>query len=159
MRRASLGIALIVPLGAAALIGSGSACAAPAGAEIFAAHCAVCHGAKAEGIPGSFPPLAAQISTFAATLAGRDYLVMAVSAGLIGGLSVAGGSYQGAMPAQTLLSEAEVAAVLNYLASGQRKSKSGAALFNEAEVSAVRARHAGVTGPAALALRPSLPDR
>jgi mono/diheme cytochrome c family protein len=126
---------------------------------VFAGHCAVCHGAKAEGIPGSFPPLAGQIHAFAAMPAGRDYLVMAVSAGLIGALTVAGGSYQGAMPAQSMLSEAEVAAVLNYLASGSGKNKSGAASFNEAEVSAVRARHAGVTGPAALALRPALPDR
>jgi mono/diheme cytochrome c family protein len=143
----------------AALLASGVACSAPSGAEVFAGHCAVCHGAKAEGIPGSFPPLAGQIHTFAAMPAGREYLVMAVSAGLIGSLSVAGGSFQGAMPPQSMLSEAEVAAVLNYLASGLGKAKSGAALFDAAEVNAVRARHAGVTGPAALALRPSLPDR
>jgi mono/diheme cytochrome c family protein len=40
----------------------GSACP---GAEVFATHCAVCHGPKAEGMPGSFPPLGAQIQSFA----------------------------------------------------------------------------------------------
>ncbi len=138
----------------AAPIGHG----APAGADVFSAHCAVCHGLKAEGIPGSFPPLGGQIKTFSALPAGRDYLVMAVSAGLIGGLTVAGASYQGAMPPQNMLSEAQVAAVLNYLASGLGKDKSGTRAFDAAEVTAVRARHAGITGPAALALRPALPD-
>jgi mono/diheme cytochrome c family protein len=159
MLRAQSRCPLVALLCGAALLPSGAARSAPSGAEVFAGHCAVCHGAKAEGIPGSFPPLAAQIHSFAAMPAGRVYLVMAVSAGLIGTLSVGGGTYQGAMPAQSMLSEAEVSAVLNYLASALGKSKSGAALFDAAEVSAVRARHAGVTGPAALALRPSLPDR
>jgi mono/diheme cytochrome c family protein len=159
MLRAQSRSLLVALLCGAVLFAAAAVRSAPSGAEVFAGHCAVCHGAKAEGIPGSFPPLAAQIHSFAAMPAGRDYLVMAVSAGLIGTLSVGGGSYQGAMPAQSLLSEAEVAAVLNHLASGSGKSKSGATLFDAAEVSAVRARHAGVTGPAALALRPSLPDQ
>jgi mono/diheme cytochrome c family protein len=143
----------------AALLFSGLASGAPAGADVFAGHCAVCHGARGEGLPGSFPPLAGQIHALAALPAGRDYLVMAVSAGLIGSLTVAGSSYQGAMPAQNMLSEAEVAAVLNYLATALGRNKSGATGFDAAEVSAVRARHAGVTGPAALALRPALPER
>jgi mono/diheme cytochrome c family protein len=159
MHRAESRYPLVALLCGAALLATAAARSAPSGADVFAGHCAVCHGAKAEGIPGSFPPLAAQIHAFAAMPAGRDYLVMAVSAGLIGTLSVGGGTYQGAMPAQTMLSEAEVAAVLNFLAAGSGKSKSGANLFDAAEVNAVRARHAGATGPAALALRPSLPDR
>jgi mono/diheme cytochrome c family protein len=36
-------------------------------------------------------------------------------------VTVAGSTYQGAMPPQSMLSEAEVAAVLNYLASGMGK--------------------------------------
>lgn len=143
--------------GAAILAASSAGAAAPGGSEVFAGHCAVCHGAKAEGIPGTFPPLAGQIRAFAQMPAGRDYLVMAVSSGLIGSVAVAGGNYQGAMPPQNMLSEAEVAAVLNFLAAGMGKAKSGAAAFDAAEVTAVRARHAGVTGVAALALRPALP--
>ena len=144
---------------AAALLTSGMAFGASAGAEVFADHCAVCHGAKAEGIPGSFPPLGSQIEAFAAMPAGRDYLVMVLFAGLIGSVNVAGSPYVGAMPPQNMLSEAEVAAVLNYLASGLGKSKSGAAAFKGAEVTAVRARHPGVTGASALALRPALPEQ
>ena len=142
----------------AALLASGMASGAPAGAAVFSGHCAVCHGAKAEGIPGSFPPLGAQIAAFAAMPAGRDYLVMVLFTGLIGSVDVAGSPYAGAMPPQNMLSEAEVAAVLNYLASGLGKSKSGAAAFEGAEVTAVRARHPGVTGASALALRPALPE-
>jgi mono/diheme cytochrome c family protein len=140
----------------AALFASGLASAAPSGADVFAGHCAVCHGAKGEGIPGAFPPLAGQIRSLAQLPAGRDYLVMAVSTGLIGSLAVAGGSYQGAMPPQSMLSEGEVAAVLNYLASGLGNAKSGSAAFDAAEVTAVRVRHAGLSGPSALALRPAL---
>ena len=149
---------LVTLSGGATLLASQLAIGAPSGAEVFTGHCAVCHGAKAEGIPGTFPPLAGQIRAFAAVPAGRDYLVMAVSAGLIGSVVVAGGTYQGAMPAQSMLSEAQVAAVLNYLASGMGKGKSGAAAFDAAEVTAVRARHTGVSGPSAVALRPALPD-
>ena len=143
----------------AALLASGFARGAPSGAEVFAGHCAICHGAKGEGIPGAFPPLGGQIRAFAAAPAGRDYLVMAVSTGLIGGLAIAGATYQGAMPPQSMLSEAEVAAVLNYLASGMGKAKSGAAAFDAAEITAARARHTGVSGPSALALRPSVPGQ
>lgn len=140
-------------------IAPAAAAAARTGADVFSGHCAVCHGPRAEGVPGSFPPLAAQIEAFAQIPAGRDYLVMAVSAGLIGSLSVAGGTYHGAMPAQTGLSEAEVAAVLNYLASALGKARSHAQPFDAPEVAAVRGRHPGVSGPGALALRPALPDR
>jgi mono/diheme cytochrome c family protein len=140
------------------LLACGVAHGVPAGADVFASHCAVCHGPKAEGIPGSFPPLGSQIRAFAAIPAGRDYLVMAVSTGLIGSLSVAGDAYQGAMPPQNMLSEAEVAAVLNYLVAAIGKSRTGTHAFDAAEVAAARARHADVTGPAALALRPALPN-
>ena len=146
-----------VLLGGTPLIAPGAAAAAPSGADVFAGTCAVCHGPKAEGVPGSFPPLGAQIQAFAKIPAGRDYLVMVVSGGLIGSLSVTGGTYYGAMPAQSTLSEADVAAVLNYLASALGKSKSHAPAFDAQEVAAVRARHPGVSGAAALALRPALP--
>jgi mono/diheme cytochrome c family protein len=158
MPQAIARIPVPVILCAAAWLASGMAQGAPAGADVFLGHCAVCHGAKAEGIPGSFPPLGAQIKAFAAMPAGRDYLVMAVSTGLIGSVAVAGGSYTGAMPPQNMLSDAELAAVLNYLASGLGKGKSGTGVFEAAEVTAVRARHPGVTGASALALRPALPD-
>ena len=146
---------LILALGL--LAGQVVRAAAPAGAAVFAAHCAVCHGADAEGVEGSFPPLQAQVVAFAKLPAGRDYLVTAVSGGLIGSVRVAGETYTGAMPAQNMLSEAEVAAVLSYLASERGKSRSAAPAFDAKEVAAIRGRHPGVAGVAALALRPAVP--
>ena len=83
--------------------------------------CAVCHGPEAAGIPGSFPSLHEQIVAFAKTPEGRDYLVMVVTTGLMGELKVGGAAYNGVMPAQSGLSEEEIAAVLGYLASDRGK--------------------------------------
>ena len=141
----------------ALLGGQAEHAAAPAGAAVFAAHCAVCHGQDALGVAGSFPPLKGQVTAFAKLPAGRDYLVTAVSGGLIGSVQVAGETYTGAMPAQNMLSEAEVAAVLSFLASDGGKAKTGVQAFDVKEIVAIRSRHPGVAGAAALALRPSLP--
>ncbi len=129
------------------------------GGAVFAAHCAVCHGEKAGGVPGSFPPLQQQITAFAQTPAGRDYLVMAVSAGLIGELPVGGAIYRGVMPPQTMLSPAELAAALNYLASGLGATKPTARPFDAAEVEAIRTRYPGSSGQTARALRPVPVDK
>lgn len=127
----------------------------PAGPSVFANHCAVCHGPEAGGIPGSFPALHEQIVGFAKIPAGRDYLVMVVTTGLIGELQVGGGTYHGVMPPQSTLTEAEVAAALNYLASGLGKIKNAAPAFNAKEVAEIRARHPDKTPQATRALRPA----
>jgi mono/diheme cytochrome c family protein len=150
-------IPAVVVLGLSLLAGEATLAAPPAGAAVFAAHCAVCHGPNAEGVPGAFPPLGAQVIAFAKLPAGRDYLVTAVSGGLIGSVQVAGETYSGAMPPQNMLSEAEVAAALSFLVSDRGKARAGVPAFDAKEVAAVRARHPGVGGAAALALRPSLP--
>jgi mono/diheme cytochrome c family protein len=149
----------------AALFGSIAAAptAAPAafaqptasGASVFANHCAVCHGPDAAGIPGSFPALHDQIVGFAKTAAGREYLVMVVTTGLVGELQVGGGTYHGVMPPQSTLSEAEVAAALNYLASGLGKIKPPPAPFSAKEVVDIRARHPDKSAPNTRALRPA----
>lgn len=145
----------IAPVAAAVLLAPLAAVAAdPSGAAVFAAHCAVCHGAKAEGVPSTFPPLGAQVTAFAKVPEGREYLVTVVSAGLIGSLAVAGGHYQGAMPAQGL-SAAEAAAVLNHVAAGLGKGKPPAKPFDATEVEAIRGRHAGAGGAATMTLRPA----
>ncbi len=120
--------------------------AAAAGASVFAGRCAVCHGAQAAGIPGSFPSLHEQIVAFGKIPEGRDYLVMVVTTGLMGSLKVGGVSYNGVMPAQSGLSEAEIAAVLSYL--------SGATL-SAADVTDARARHTDKSAQATRALRPA----
>ncbi len=145
---------------AALLLGAGAApgfADEPSGAGVFAAHCAVCHGPEAAGIPGSFPSLHEQIVAFGKVPEGRDYLVMVVTTGLMGDLKVAGVSYRGVMPAQSMLSEAEVAAVLSYLASDRGKL-SGAPAINAADVTAIRARYPQKSAQNTRALRPSYPE-
>jgi mono/diheme cytochrome c family protein len=116
------------------------------GAGIFAARCAVCHGPQAAGIPGTFPSLHEQVVRFAKSPEGRDYLIMVVSSGLMGELKVGGVHYNNVMPAQSGLSEADVAAVLSYL--------SGAAIA-AADVKEARSRHAENSAQSTRTLRPA----
>jgi mono/diheme cytochrome c family protein len=136
---------------AAAISGGAEA----AGAAVFAGHCAVCHGPQAAGIPGSFPSLHEQVVAFAKLPQGRDYLVMVVTTGLMGNIKLGGVNYNGVMPAQSGLSEAEVAAVLSYLASDRGKNESSAVALSPAEVAGARARHADKSAQATRALRPA----
>jgi mono/diheme cytochrome c family protein len=129
--------------------------AGSAGAAVFAERCAVCHGPQAAGIPGSFPSLHEQVVAFAKIPLGRDYLVMVVTTGLMGNLKLGGVTYNGAMPAQPGLSEAEVAAVLGYLASDLGKNESSAVALSPAEVADARARHPDRSAQATRALRPA----
>lgn len=148
------------PWGAAALLGllGGNAALGqetPSGGTIFATRCAVCHGPAAAGIPGTFPSLHEQIAAFAKLPAGRDYLVMVVSSGLMGELSVAGVHYNNVMPAQSGLSEADVAAVLNYLAGDLGKQDLGQAALSANDVKEARARHPQNTAQGTRSLRPA----
>jgi mono/diheme cytochrome c family protein len=145
-------LACAVALSAAWPAGAG---AAEPGAAVFARVCAVCHGPQGDGIPGSFPPLHEQVTAFAKTPDGRDYLVMVVSAGLIGELPVGGLTYRGVMPPQSALSDEEVAAALSYVASGLGKLKPAPRAFSVKEVGEVRARHPGASGQTVRALRPA----
>jgi mono/diheme cytochrome c family protein len=144
----------VAPCSAADPAGASSA-GDESGATVFADHCAVCHGPQAAGIPGSFPSLHEQVVAFAKMPQGRDYLVMVVTTGLMGGLTVAGVSYNGVMPAQSGLSEAEVAAVLSYLASDLGKNTSAAAALSAGDVTDARARHLDKSAQATRALRPA----
>jgi mono/diheme cytochrome c family protein len=95
-----------------------------------------------------------QIVAFAKTPQGRDYLVMVVTTGLMGDLKVGGVGYRGVMPAQSGLSEAEVAAVLAYLASDRGRDATAAAL-TAADVADARARHPDRSAQSTRALRPT----
>jgi mono/diheme cytochrome c family protein len=148
--------AVSLGLGVAAAILPAAADEVVSGAAVFAGRCAVCHGPEASGIPGSFPSLHEQIVAFAKTPEGRDYLVMVVTTGLMGDLNVAGVSYRGVMPAQTGLSEEEIAAVLGFLASDRGKN-SAAPPLAAADVTAARERHPDRSAQATRALRPTLP--
>ncbi len=128
----------------------------PSGATVFANHCAVCHGPQGAGVPGSFPSLHEQVVAFSKTPAGRDYLVMVVTTGLMGELQVGGVTYRGVMPAQSTLSEPEVAAVLNYLGGGMGKAKAATPAFTPKEVVDLRAHHADRSAQNTRALRPAV---
>jgi mono/diheme cytochrome c family protein len=85
------------------------------GAEVYAG-CQGCHQANGAGIPGSFPPLAKHVPAILAAPGGRDYLPLVVLGGLQGSIQVEGVAYSTPMPAFASLSDAQVAAVLNYIA-------------------------------------------
>jgi mono/diheme cytochrome c family protein len=135
--------------------GAATSGADSAGAAVFADRCAVCHGPQAAGIPGSFPSLHEQVVAFAKMPQGRDYLVMVVTTGLMGSLKVGGVAYNGVMPAQSGLSEAEVAAVLSYLVGDLGKNDSAAAALSAGDVTDARARHIDKSAQATRALRPA----
>lgn len=86
--------------------------AAPAGDQIFAQNCAGCHGAKGQGIPGAFPPLAGNPYV----TGNASKVIATVLNGMHGQIRVNGASYNSAMPAwKTKLSSAEVASVVSYI--------------------------------------------
>ena len=153
--RARVGLCAALALGVAAV--PAFAADESSGAAVFAGRCAVCHGAEAAGIPGSFPSLHEQIVAFGRTPEGRDYLVMVVTTGLMGDLKVGGIAYRGVMPAQSGLSEAEVAAVLSYLASDRGKLTDPPAI-TAADVVAARARHPEKSSQSTRTLRPAFSE-
>lgn len=82
------------------------------GERIFLNNCQSCHQANALGIPGAFPPLVG--SEWVTTNAVIPINI--VLHGLQGAVTVAGGTYNGAMPAwKDVLKDEEIAAVLTYL--------------------------------------------
>jgi cytochrome c553 len=130
--------------------------AAPAGAEKAWARCAACHLASGNGVPGAFPRLAGRIGEAAKSDKGRAYLVLTVSAGLIGPINVDGKTYRGVMPAQAGLTDADIAAVLNYAArlpGPGGETPPAAKLFTADEVASIKAAHAKVSANAVHAAR------
>ncbi len=83
-----------------------------AGQAVYNANCAACHQPDGKGLTGAFPPLA-----------GADYLkahtpqeiARLVLQGIVGEITVNGVKFNNAMPAQSHLSDAEIASVLNYV--------------------------------------------
>ena len=83
------------------------------GKAVFAAQCVACHQTTGKGLPGVFPPLDGSewVQGDARTLA--NILLH----GITGEISVAGTSYNGAMPAFAQLGDAELAAVATFIRS------------------------------------------
>lgn len=84
-------------IGAAAAVGLlPSAWASPG--QDYMLYCMGCHGAEAQGVPGKVPPLAHALGDYMRTPEGRNYVLRVPGA------------------ASSVLSDAQLAAVLNWLA-------------------------------------------
>ena len=83
----------------------------PPGEYEYQRACAACHGADGAGRMPGFPPLAG--SEWLAL--GSDAVALVVIHGLKGEIEVAGRTYRGYMPPMTQVSDADVAAILNYI--------------------------------------------
>lgn len=86
----------------------------PDGQTAYLTHCGACHLENGQGVPSAFPPLDERLGRWAATETGRDYLVSAVSNGLLGLIQVHGIQYAGAMPQMKHIDDGEIAAALTY---------------------------------------------
>jgi len=91
-------------------------------AQDYMLYCMGCHGAQAEGVPGKVPPLAHSLGLFMRTPGGRNYVLRVPGA------------------ANSALSDAQLAAVLNWLAQEFNAGELTAdvPMFTAAEVTAQR---------------------
>lgn len=117
------------------------AAASANGAQVYN-NCVGCHQANGAGVPGVFPPLAGHIPDLLAAKGGREWLIQAVLYGLQGSISVKGLNYNGLMPAYPQLSDAEIAAVLNHIATQWGNAfPAGQSAYTAAEVQALRGKN------------------
>lgn len=83
------------------------------GAEVYAANCASCHMQKGEGMEGAFPPLA-KADYIRKDKTGKKSIAVILH-GMEGEMSVNGKKYNVPMPAQSYLTDQQIADVLNYV--------------------------------------------
>jgi mono/diheme cytochrome c family protein len=122
VKRLPLPIAL---LGAVAAVG-GTASASPA--QDYALHCMGCHGANAQGVPGKVPPLAHSLARFMNNAEGRRYVLRVPGA------------------ANSMLSDARLAAVLNWVVAQFDADDLGSATPQFAEQEVAANRHTPMAG-------------
>ncbi|GHF60173.1 mono/diheme cytochrome c family protein [Deinococcus metalli] len=132
----------------------GASASAATGAAVYQANCAGCHQATGKGVPGAFPPLAGHFTKLlAAGATGRAYVGHVALYGLQGSIKVNGQTYAGVMPGQKQLSDADLAAVLNHVATSfGNKWPAGQKPFTAAELAKLRAK--ALTPAAVLKTRP-----
>ena len=110
----------------------------PDGAQVYGS-CSGCHQANGQGVPGAFPPLAEHAADLYTT--DPDYLAQVVLFGLQGPITVDGAQYAGLMPAWAgQLSDAQIAAVLNYVLSswGNEEAVAEEEPYSAADIAAQR---------------------
>ena len=90
-----------------------------AGEAAYKANCAACHQPDGKGLPGAFPPLAK--SDYLNSRSGKE-IAAHVLQGITGTMTVNGETYNNVMPAQSHLSDADIAAIINYVYSSWHNS-------------------------------------
>lgn len=108
------------------------------GRAVYAQSCAACHGADGRGQAGYYPPLAGNADLWK----DRLFPVLVVLHGLSGPIAVEGVRYDSAMPSFGHLSDAQIAAVVNYVRAtlAQAPAGSGAAAITPDAVATQRGR-------------------
>jgi mono/diheme cytochrome c family protein len=109
------------------------------GVEVFNNTCIACHQEQGEGKKGEFPPLAGNPDVFLA----HDFPVVVAMNGIEGKIEVNGEKFDNIMPPFDFLSDAEIAAVVNYVRSSWGNDKLAPQDIKEitaAEVANVRAK-------------------
>ena len=115
--------------------GTETVSAGVAGGTLYDAQCSVCHQSAGAGVPGSFPRLAGRAGALANLAAGRNLMISAVLYGMAGKVQLDGQTIVGVMPPLAQLSDADIAAVLNYVAHLDHRAPKP---FTAAEVAEIR---------------------
>jgi mono/diheme cytochrome c family protein len=118
MKPGGRALGTLLPLMTISSLGLGAEPAAPRyadGAAIFAANCAVCHGARGAGQPALAPPLTGNPAHYAASAEGRRQLALTVLYGLFGDITVDQKHYNFKMPEFSPQDDRALAAVLNFV--------------------------------------------
>lgn len=111
----------VVPVSALLAVLWLSSTTAASPAQDYVLYCMGCHGETALGVPGRIPPLAGALARFMRTSDGRNYVLRVPGA------------------ANSVLTDAQLAAVLNWLAERYRSAEDPRPEpFTEQEVAAVR---------------------
>jgi mono/diheme cytochrome c family protein len=130
---------------AATLTAASAAAPAPNGATLYS-RCAACHTATGKGVPGTYPPLGIDFRKLATKPAGRRYLVLAVTRGVSGPITVEGKPYRSIMPAQSGMDDAAIAAVLNHIGTAIARTGPAFRAFTAPEVATARASGTALSG-------------
>jgi mono/diheme cytochrome c family protein len=83
------------------------------GELIYQRHCQVCHQANGQGVPGYYPPIIGTKSSSG----DKGYLIKVLMYGLSGEVTIEGKKYNSVMSNFRMLSDKEIADVLNYVRS------------------------------------------
>ena len=101
------------------------------GKAIYSAKCSACHQSTGKGLPGVFPPLDASKWV---TADNHNLPIQIIAKGLMGKITVAGGDYNGVMPAfGQSLSNAELASLVTYVRSAWSNKSAEVTTENVAE--------------------------